>query len=261
VEKEKIKQHIVAWLANYAANSGMQGFVIGISGGIDSALTSTLCAHTGLPTLAVSMPIHQKSDQLERANKHMQWLSKNFKNVSSVEVNLSESFETLKNALPKDVCDPLSMANTRSRLRMTTLYAFSTHMKRLVAGTGNKIEDFGVGFYTKYGDGGVDVSPIADLTKTQVFALAAHLGIIEDILTAKPTDGLWDDDRSDEDQMGATYPELEWAMAYENSGKQESDTLSERQLAVLKIYRQLHHRNRHKMIPIPVCEIPNIYLE
>ena len=199
------------------------------------------------------MPIHQQPDQLKRAHQHIAWLTANFTNVSSLEVDLTDSFQTFRSSLPTEVFNhELSMANTRARLRMTTLYAIGQANACLVAGTGNKIEDFGVGFYTKYGDGGVDVSPIADLTKSEVWALAKHLKVSEDITNAKPTDGLWGSDRSDEDQLGASYPELEWAMEF--NGKEAN--LSDRQREVLAIFRRFNAANQHKMQPIPVCIIP-----
>jgi NAD+ synthase len=231
----------------------MDGFIVGISGGIDSALTSTLCAMTGKPSLIVTMPIRQTSAEYNRAIEHIDDLKKRFPNVTGMEVNLTDIFEQMERDFPNDVvANHLAMANTRARLRMTTLYALGQAHKRLVAGTGNRVEDFGVGFYTKYGDGGVDLSPIADLTKTEVRAVASHLGIVGSIIAAKPTDGLWADGRSDEDQLGASYPELEWAMDYTGS----EDNLNERQLTVLALYRRLHAVNKHKMEPIPVCLIP-----
>jgi NAD+ synthase len=250
---EGVKNHIVNWLKDYATKANATGFVVGISGGVDSAVTSTLCALTGLKVIVISMPIRQGKAEFERANHHIADLKNKFPNVSSVEVNLTSTFENLENVLPtSSVEHHLAMANTRSRLRMTTLYAIAQPNGCLVAGTGNKIEDFGVGFYTKYGDGGVDISPIADLTKTQVWDLARLMNVIEEIIVAKPTDGLFEDGRSDEDQMGATYPELEWAMEF--SG--DESTLIEREKEVLEIYRRLNRQNQHKMNPIPVCEIP-----
>ena len=253
MQHQKIIDYIVAWLNNYSEKSKTNGFVVGISGGIDSALTSALCALTGKNVMVLNMPILQHSAQYARANEHINWLKKNFSNVSSEEIDLSDAFKGLCKDLPQNIQDNLTMANLRSRLRMLTLYAFAGNKKMLVAGTGNKIEDFGIGFFTKYGDGGVDLSPIADLTKTEVFALAKHLNVVESIQKAKPTDGLWDDDRSDEDQIGATYPELEWAMDYINNN-QKSD-LTEREKEVLKIYTHLNKINQHKMQPIPVCLI------
>jgi NAD+ synthase len=206
-----------------------------------------------MKTILVSMPIHQHPDQLKRAHDHIQWLTDTYSNVSSVEVDLTDSFETLRSSLPTEVSGhELSMANTRARLRMTTLYAIGQTNTCLVAGTGNKIEDFGVGFYTKYGDGGVDLSPIADLTKSEVWALAKHLGVSAAITNAKPTDGLWGEDRTDEDQLGASYPELEWAMEFQGN----ESSLNDRQLEVLAIYRRFNAVNQHKMQPIPVCIIP-----
>ena len=251
---KSIESHIVNWLFDYSKKSSLNGFVVGVSGGIDSAVTSTLCAKTGLNTIVLNMPIHQKSNQFDRSNEHINWLKNNFENVTSHEINLTEVYDSFSNALPKSNQDDLSMANLRSRIRMSNLYVFASNKKYLVAGTGNKVEDFGVGFYTKYGDGGVDISPIADLLKSEVFKLADHLGIVSSIQKAKPTDGLWDDDRSDEDQLGATYEELEWAMNYLKFNSQNN--LSERQKKVLEIYNCHHQTNLHKMNPIPVCEIP-----
>jgi len=245
-------KHIIDWLANYSESSFTKGFVVGVSGGIDSAVTSTLCALTGKNVIVVNMPILQPPSQYQRSNEHIEWLKVKFKNVTSFNVDLTSSFEQISVDLSNDIQDDLTMANVRARLRMTTLYAYAGHYGCLVAGTGNKVEDFGVGFYTKYGDGGVDISPIADLMKTEVFALAKELNIIQSIQAAKPTDGLWDDDRSDEDQIGATYPELEWAMTY--NGKES--TLSKREIEILAIYRKLNKANQHKMKPIPVCVIP-----
>ena len=245
-------KHIVAWLSNYSESSFTKGFVVGVSGGVDSAVTSTLCALTGKNVIVVNMPILQPPSQYQRSNEHIEWLKSKFKNVTSFNVDLTKSFEQISTDLTNDIQDHLTMANVRARLRMTTLYAYAGHYGYLVAGTGNKVEDFGVGFFTKYGDGGVDISPIADLMKTEVFALAKELDIIQSIQAAKPTDGLWDDDRSDEDQIGATYPELEWAMTY--NGKEP--ILSKREIEILAIYRKLNKANQHKMNPIPVCIIP-----
>jgi len=245
-------KHIVAWLENYSESSFTKGFVVGVSGGVDSAVTSTLCALTGKNVIVVNMPILQPPSQYQRSNEHIEWLKRTFKNVTSFNIDLTKSFEQISTDLTNDIQDHLTMANVRARLRMTTLYAYAGHYGCLVAGTGNKVEDFGVGFFTKYGDGGVDISPIADLMKTEVFALAKELDIIQSIQLAKPTDGLWDDDRSDEDQIGATYPELEWAMTY--NGKES--TLSKREIEILAIYRKLNKANQHKMKPIPVCVIP-----
>jgi NAD+ synthase len=255
---EKVAAHIISWLKEYAEKSNVKGFVIGVSGGIDSALTSTLCAKTGFPTLCVEMPIHQADTQVSRAEEHIQQLKKQFDNVSEVKVNLTSTFEDLKNVLPTVISSDavnLSLANTRARLRMTTLYYFAGLHGYLVAGTGNKVEDFGVGFYTKYGDGGVDLGPIADLMKSEVYELAAYLKVPNSIQEAAPTDGLFGDSRTDEDQIGASYDELEWAMDMQNKKKTAND-FSGRELDVFKVYERLNKINQHKMIPIPVCEIP-----
>ena len=250
---KEVIAHIVQWLKQYAEQSGCNGFVIGISGGIDSAVTSTLCALTGKHVWALNMPIHQHLAEYTRAQEHIVWLTSKFANVTAQEVNLTATFESLASALPEGIRDWLTMANARSRLRMTTLYAFASHHKLLVAGTGNRVEDFGVGFFTKYGDGGVDLSPIADLMKSEVFALAKELEIVNSIQIAAPTDGLWADGRSDQDQIGASYDELEWAMMY----KEDGTDLSERQKVVLDIYKQRRSANLHKMVPVPVCLISN----
>ena len=231
----------------------MNGFIVGISGGIDSALTSTLCALTEKQVLLLNMPIRQTTAEYDRAKEHIQQLEQRFANVRGLEVDLTATFTQLENDLPQEVAQHnLAMANSRARLRMTTLYAIGQKHGLLVAGTGNKIEDFGIGFYTKYGDGGFDLSPIADLTKTDVRNLARELNIVQSIRDAKPTDGLWADGRSDEDQIGASYEELEWAMDF--SGNEVS--LNEREQEVLAIYRRLNRINQHKMRPIPVCLIP-----
>ena len=257
-QAEKINQHIVKWLLDYANNAKVKGFVVGISGGIDSALTSTLCAQTGLPTLCVEMPIHQAESHVNRAYEHIDQLKKRFSNVFNERADLTPVFETFKNQVPASENEAvlnLSLANTRARLRMTTLYYFAGLHGFLVAGTGNKVEDFGVGFFTKYGDGGVDVSPIADLVKSEVRLLAEFLKVPESILKAKPTDGLFGDDRSDEDQIGANYDELEWTMSQMEKGKTIED-FSGREAEVFKIYKRLNTINQHKMNPIPICRIP-----
>ncbi len=258
MQTEKVINHIVNWLKDYATNAKMDGFVLGISGGIDSALTSTLCAKTGLRVLCVEMPIHQDTEQVSRGQEHISQLKKRFANVTDVKVDLTTVFEEFKTQIPPTLDDSfldLSLANTRARLRMTTLYFFAGLHRYLVAGTGNKVEDFGVGFFTKYGDGGVDLSPIADLMKSDVRKLASALDVPASILNAAPTDGLFGDSRTDEDQIGASYDELEWAMHMQAEGKSVSD-FEGRQRAVLEIYTRLNRNNQHKMKPIPVCVIP-----
>ncbi|MEL6810240.1 MAG: NAD(+) synthase [Bacteroidota bacterium] len=255
---EKVVDHIVDWLKDYAQKAHMKGFVIGISGGIDSAVTSTLCARTGLELLCLEMPIHQAPSQVSRAQNHIDWLQTNFDKVSTHTIDLTPVFDNFVDAVPKVENEEsrfLSLANTRARLRMTTLYYFAALNKYLVAGTGNKVEDFGVGFYTKYGDGGVDLSPIADLMKSEVYDLARYMGVNQEIIDAAPTDGLWGDNRTDEDQIGATYDELEWAMHMQDQGKTSSD-FQDREKTVFELYMRLNSANQHKMKPIPVCEIP-----
>ena len=214
-----------------------------ISGGIDSSVSSTLSALTGLKTIVLSMPIKQKSHQHDLSLKHQEWLTKNFKNVEAHTINLDELFLAFSSSLSKFDSEH-GMANSRARLRMTTLYQVAAANKGIVVGTGNKVEDFGVGFYTKYGDGGVDISPIADCNKTQVWELGKALGILNEIIEAAPTDGLWDDGRTDEGQLGLKYEELEEAMDNPKSSNREK-------------YETIRKQNLHKMEPIPVCKIPN----
>jgi NAD+ synthase len=260
MQTEKVIDHIVTWLKDYATNAKQKGFVIGVSGGIDSAVTSTLCAKTGLDLLCLEMPIHQAPNQSDRASRHIAWLQENFPNVKRQRVNLTPVFDSLVAAFPKVENEEerfMSLANTRARLRMTSLYYFAALNQYLVAGTGNKVEDFGVGFYTKYGDGGVDLSPIADLLKTEVYAMAKVLGVNEEIIKAAPTDGLWGDDRTDEDQIGASYPELEWAMKMKDEGR-TIEEFTGREKEVFKIFSRFNSMNQHKMLPIPVCVIPEM---
>jgi NAD+ synthase len=240
----ELKSKIIKWIKDYSESNGDLKLVVGISGGIDSATVSTLCAETGIETHVVSLPILQSEEQLTLAKKHIDWLKSKYKNIISHEIDLSNIFTSYKEQLIA-YDDNLGWANTRSRLRMVTLYLISNKCKGIVVGTGNKIEDFGVGFFTKYGDGAVDISPIADLTKSEVRKLALELRIIGEIIIAKPTDGLWEDDRTDEDQIGATYEELEWAMKY-------SEEIDDRKLEVLEIYKKFQKQNEHKMKPIPV---------
>ena len=241
---------IVKWISDYAKENEISTLVIGVSGGIDSAVTSTLCAETGLRTIALSMPIHQLKSQNDLSLLHCNWLKSNWNNVETDIIDLSETFNSISHAVGSKGDSEMALANTRARLRMATLYAFAASNEGIVVGTGNKVEDFGVGFYTKYGDGGVDISPIADLYKSEVFSLASSLGIIQEIQEAAPTDGLWEDGRTDEEQIGATYEELEWAMReIENPSKEEP---SERQRQVMVRYMELNKANSHKMKPIPV---------
>ena len=258
MQTQKVTEHIINWLKNYAEIAKMNGFVIGISGGIDSAVVSTLAAKTGLKTLVIELPIRQKKDQVQRAQEQISFLKNNFGNVESLEIDLTETFDVFeKNVISKSSTTQnreLSLANSRSRLRMLTLYYFGQIHNLLVTGKGNKIEDFGIGFFTKYGDGGVDISPIGDLTKTQVYELAKELNIPESIQKAAPTDVLWDTERTDEQQIGATYPELEWAMSVHQDHPAED--FSGREKEVFMIYDRLNRATQHKINPIPVCKIP-----
>jgi len=245
---KRIGISISEWIKDYSVSNSIKSLIVGISGGIDSALVSSLCASTGIKTYVVSLPIKQKSDQLQRARNHFNWLSERYPNVKFIEKDLTEVFETFCNMFDDSEKSDLSLANTRSRIRMTSLYQIASIKSGIVVGTGNKIEDFGIGFFTKYGDGGVDISPIADLTKSEVRKIASEIGILEEIILAKPTDGLWDDDHTDEDQIGASYEELEFAMDFNG----DFSKLSPREIEVLEIYRKLNTQNNHKMIPIPI---------
>ena len=233
------------WIQDYVEKMPMkaESLVIGISGGIDSSVSSTLCALTGMKTIVLSMPIKQKNEQHDLSLKHQEWLKNNFNNVEAHTIELDNLFGAFKNSLSK-FDNEHGMANTRARLRMTTLYQVAAANKGIVVGTGNKVEDFGVGFYTKYGDGGVDISPIADCNKTDVWELGKELKILKEIIDAPPTDGLWDDGRTDEGQLGLSYKELEEAMNNKNSPNRQK-------------YLKIREANLHKMDPIPVCKIPN----
>jgi NAD+ synthase len=249
----KLSEEISDWLKNYIVENKLDCFIVGISGGVDSALTSTLCALTGVKTIVISLPILQNETQLKRANNHIKWLKENFNNIESYEIDLTETFKTFEKLF--ETKNDLALANSRSRLRMVDLYQVAGINNGLVVGTGNKIEDFGIGFFTKYGDGGVDISPIADLLKSEVFAIAKEVGVIQEILNAKPTDGLWDDDRNDEDQIGANYEELEKIMAYTGS----LNNLNKRELEVYEIYSRLNKQNKHKITQIPIFKKDEIH--
>ena len=241
---EKIK-YISNWIKQYVNQMPhkAESLVIGISGGIDSSVSSTLSAMTGIKTIVLTMPIRQKENQHDLSLKHQEWLLKNFKNVEAHTVNLDKLFETFSSTL-NQFKNEHGLANSRARLRMTTLYQVAAANKGIVVGTGNKVEDFGVGFYTKYGDGGVDISPIADCNKTEVWELGKELGILKEIIDAPPTDGLWDDGRTDEGQLGFNYQDLEDAMKNPNSPHRQE-------------YEKIRKQNLHKMEPIPVCKIPS----
>ena len=248
---------IVDWIINYKQTNNLNGLVVGVSGGIDSALTSTLCGLSGIKTLCLNMPIKQKEDQYLRAKRHIQWLKKKFDNVESINIDLTKVFNQFKLSVENSSLNSkLALANSRSRIRMMTLYYYATINNSIVVGTGNKVEDFGIGFYTKYGDGAVDISPIADLMKSEVFEISKALNINNEILEAKPTDGLWDDDRSDEDQIGASYDDLEKVMNSLERGENPEEFDSEMK-EKYSIYMKHHLANKHKMISIPLCKIPN----
>ena len=237
-----LENRIVKWLSDYAEKYNIKAFVIGVSGGIDSAVSSTLAAKTGLPTYAIGMSIHQKEEQETLSDAHLEWLQSNFSNVIVNKFDLTKVFETFKFTMRELGTDTHALANSRSRIRMVTLYQVATSVGGIVVGTGNKVEDYGVGFYTKYGDGGVDIAPIADLYKTEVWELGRHFGVDQRIIDASPTDGLWDDGRTDEDQIGASYSELEEAMETGSGPGLE---------ALIKFSKM----NQHKMNPIPTFKL------
>ena len=246
-----LQDSISEWIKNYVKSAGMQTLVVGISGGIDSAVVSALCARTGLNTIAVTMPIRQRPELHDLSMQQGVWLTQNFDNVRHEIIDVTPAFDAFENQM-NQYNNLLGMANSRSRLRMVTLYQIAQCTQGLVVGTGNKVEDFGVGFYTKYGDGGVDISPIGDCMKTQVWDMGRELGVIQDIIDAAPTDGLWADGRTDEDQLGMTYAELEVMMQLDESGLEASS----KDRAKLKRYREIRARNLHKMQAIPVCLMP-----
>ena len=238
----ELKQNIVDWINEYVNKNPVEALVVGVSGGIDSAVVSTLCAETGLPTYAVGMPIHQNKKQESLSDEHLDWLTSTYTNVIEVKFDLTNVFETFKEDLGSYGSGNHSLANTRSRLRMVTLYQVAGNNNGLVVGTGNKVEDYGIGFYTKYGDGGVDIAPIADLYKTEVWELGKRLGVDQRIVDASPTDGLWDDGRCDEDQIGATYADLEYSMEHGRG-------------PAVRILHDLNAKNKHKMTPIPTFKL------
>ena len=287
---QKYVDEAVAWIKNYAEKAGVKGFVLGVSGGVDSAVVSALCAKTGMPVLCLEMPIHQDPSHTARSTRHIAWLKEQFPLVQSVNIDLTSAFEEMRSTLEASTLQnpdyvfsdrqKLAEANIRSRLRMITSYFYANTAGLLVAGTGNKVEDFGAGYFTIAGDGSVDFSIIGDITKTEVWAVAAHLGINQEIIDAKPTDGLWAGSPSDEDQIGASYPELEWAMEFiqtveEREGKPLTDEFpdsvadakamvandaiifrhigdADRKQEVMRIYLSRHRANHHKMVPIPI---------
>lgn len=239
------------WIKSYSDSAKKESLIVGISGGIDSSLVSTLCAETGIKTIAVSLPLHQKQHLHSLSMKQGEWLVKKYSNVEHRILDLTSGYDAFISLFPENEKSNLSLANTKSRLRMIALYQIASNHNGIVVGTGNKVEDFGVGFFTKYGDGGVDISPIADLYKSEVWELSRQLGVIQEIIDAPPTDGLWDDDRTDEQQIGATYAQLEWAM--ENHHR--LNELDGEQKRCVEVYLRHHASNLHKMKPIPVCKL------
>jgi NAD+ synthase len=249
--QQQIK-HITAWIKRYARTNKITTLVVGVSGGIDSAVVSTLCAQTGLPTIAVSMPIRQSQNTHQLSQQHCEWLIKNYDTVTVSTVDLTPTFSQFEKATA-EFNNELAYANSRSRLRMMCLYQIAQANSGIVVGTGNRVEDFGVGFFTKYGDGGVDISPIADCLKTEVWDMGRELGVLQEIIDAEPTDGLWADGRTDEQQLGMTYTELERAMM---DDEYNLPVPTRKQAQNLKRYREIRARNLHKMAPIPVCKMP-----
>jgi NAD+ synthase len=249
----KIADRIVTWIYDYCSEYNIKSLVVGVSGGIDSSVVSTLCAKTGLPVYALGMPIHQKVEQEDLSDDHLEWLQSNFDNVIVQKFDLTGVFDTFQSTMLEFGVDKHSLANSRSRLRMVTLYQVATTVGGIVVGTGNKVEDYGIGFYTKYGDGGIDIAPIADLYKTEVWRLGEHLGVDERIISAPPTDGLWDDGRTDEDQIGTSYTMIEWVM--EKGLQDDPMFLNEDQTNAINIYQKFHMQNKHKMVEIPTFKL------
>ena len=260
----ELESRIVRWLGDYVVANNIKAFVIGVSGGIDSAVSSTLAAKTGLPTYAVGMPIHQKEEQETLSDAHLTWLKENFSNVTTLKYDLTGVFDTFKQTMNEYGESDHALANSRSRLRMVTLYQVATTVGGIVVGTGNKVEDYGVGFYTKYGDGGIDIAPIADLYKTEVWALGERLGVDARIVAASPTDGLWDDGRTDEDQIGVSYELLEWVMDSQMFDCEKDPTsltmwkghvFTEEQKKAVDQYQKFNTQNKHKMVSIPTFQL------
>jgi len=249
IDYKNLSEEIQNWITNYVNNYNIKTLVIGVSGGIDSAVVSTLCAKTGIPTIAVGMPLNSKPENTRLSNLQLDFLSK--LNVKTFEYDLTKTFNSFEGLMSEFFNSDLSIANSKSRMRMMTLYHIATTVKGIVVGTGNKVEDFGVGFYTKYGDGGVDISPIADIYKTEVRELGRYLGVHQEIINATPTDGLWNDDRNDEEQIGATYEELEWVMEYGI----DKQSYTDKKIRVLQIYQNFNEKNKHKMVPIPIFDL------
>lgn len=256
IDYENLSNKIQEWIINYATENRIQTLVVGVSGGIDSAVVSTLCAKTGIPTIVVGMPINSNSENTRLSDLQIALLSRTYTNVEGYNVDLSSVFESFKSHKIFDRFNSeLGFANTKSRLRMISLYQIAASVSGLVVGTGNKVEDFGVGFYTKYGDGGVDISPIADLYKSEVRELGRLLGVPQEIIDAEPTDGLWDDNRVDETQIGVSYDHLEWVMEYGLKKWEEDIKLTEKEVMALTSYLNFNTKNKHKMVSIPIFDL------
>jgi len=256
---DDLEDRIVKWISDYCVcHPSIKSLVVGISGGIDSSVVSTLCALTGMPTYVIGMPINQIKNQESLSDAHGEWLSKKFNNIEFIKTDMSQVYNSFVQTISDDIgerfaTNKLAQANTRSRLRMVTLYQVAASVNGIVVGTGNKVEDYGVGFYTKYGDGGIDIAPIADLYKTEVWRLGEHLGVDERIISAPPTDGLWDDGRTDEDQIGTSYSMLEWVM--EKGLTEDPSSLNEEQTKAIEVYQKFHKQNKHKMVEIPTFKL------
>jgi NAD+ synthase len=246
---EKLVKDIKNWIYEYCNSNNIQSLVVGVSGGIDSAVVSKICALTGIKTYCVILPINQNINETIRAENHISNLINSHNNVELVKIEMSETFLSFKITIPEKFNSELGFANSKSRLRMITLYQISQSTNGIVVGTGNKIEDFGIGFFTKYGDGGVDISPIADLYKSEVYSIGEYLGVSSEILLSPPTDGLWEDGRTDMTQIGVDYSDLEWAMKYVESG--DVKEISEKEKIILDLYTNLNYKNKHKMVNIP----------
>ena len=257
IDYENLSIKIQNWIKSYVNENGISTLVVGVSGGIDSAVVSTLCAETGIPTIVVGMPINSSPENTKLSDLQISLLSAKYDNVEGYYIDLSPVFESFKShkAFDKRFNSELGFANTKSRLRMVSLYQIAASSGGIVIGTGNKVEDFGVGFYTKYGDGGVDISPIADLYKSEVRELGKLLGVPQEIINAEPTDGLWEDNRVDETQIGSTYDELEWAMEYGMNKWSEQLELTEKEKTILTTYANFNTKNKHKMVSIPIFEL------
>lgn len=253
LDLHKLKDDIISWIRSYCDHNKLESLIVGVSGGVDSALVSTLCASTGIDCYLVILPLYQNNEHTIRGENHIEWLKSKFTNIHKIKIDVSSIFDTFQTTIPEEFHNSLSSANTKSRIRMTMLYHIAQSKNGIVVGTGNKVEDFGIGFFTKYGDGGVDISPIADLYKSEVYKMSKNLGIAEEILHAAPTDGLWEDGRDDKTQIGASYDELEWCMEFAHLT--DINNLDNYDAKIISIYNNLNSKNKHKMVGIPTFKI------